>query len=417
MAMKTHSTSKTLIPKLRFPEFRESWDVKAIGELLEERSRPIELQPDKDYALVTVKRRYGGVVPRETLKGKEILVKSQFLVEPNDFLISKRQIVHNACGVVPAELDQSVVSNEYSVLAARSGCEMDFFNYFSQQPSVSRSFMHSSVGIVIEKMLFKLNVWLELRFPFPSPAEQLRIGACLTSLDQLLAAEGRKLEALRTYKKGLMQQLFPRASESRPRLRFPEFADAGGWRETALARVIEVASGQVDPTESPYCDLPHVGGENIESETGNIQGLRSAREDAVISGKYPFDERDILYSKIRPALNKVAAPDFRGICSADIYPIRPSSNELLREYLVYLLRSKSFVEYATKHSVRGKIPKINREALLGYGAFLPSPAEQQRIAACLSSLDAWIIAQSRKMEALRNLKRGLMQQLFPSPEE
>ena len=132
---------KALTPKLRFPEFRESWRAKAVGELLEERPRPIELQPDKEYALVTVKRRYGGVVRRETLKGKEILVKSQFLVEPNDFLISKRQIVHNACGVVPAELDQSIVSNEYSVLTARNGCEMEFFNYFSQQPCVSRSFM------------------------------------------------------------------------------------------------------------------------------------------------------------------------------------------------------------------------------------------------------------------------------------
>jgi len=81
---------KALTPKLRFPEFRESWRAKAVGELLEERPRPIELQPDKEYALVTVKRRYGGVVRRETLKGKEILVKSQFLVEPNDFLISKR---------------------------------------------------------------------------------------------------------------------------------------------------------------------------------------------------------------------------------------------------------------------------------------------------------------------------------------
>src|SRR3546814_9886366 len=183
-------------------------------------------------------------------------------------------------------------------------------------------------------------------------------------------------------------QLFPREGETRPRLRFPEFRDAPEWEERPLGQVIEVASGEVDPTESPYCDLPHVGGENIECESGNLAGLKSAREDGVISGKYLFDERDVLYSKIRPVLNKVAVPDFKGICSADIYPIRPSNGGITQHFLVYLLRSAPFVEYATKHSARGKIPKINREALFAYAAPLPQPEEQQRIADCLSSLDA-----------------------------
>lgn len=56
----------------------------------------------------------------------------------------------------------------------------------------------------------------------------------------------------------------------------------GGWENIPLERLIEIASGQVDPTEAPYCNLPHVGGENIESDTGNLQGLRSASEDGVI---------------------------------------------------------------------------------------------------------------------------------------
>src|SRR5690606_17906934 len=158
------------------------------------------------------------------------------------------------------------------------------------------------------------------------------------------------------------------------------------WKQKPFGRLIEVASGQVDPTEAPYRDLLHVGGENIESHSGDLQSLRSAREDGVISGKYLFDERDVLYSKIRPALNKVATPYFQGVCSADIYPLRPSTDELLREFLVYLLRTDSFVDYAIKHSERGKIPKINREALLAFLALVPKPSEQLRIASCLSSL-------------------------------
>jgi type I restriction enzyme, S subunit len=117
------------------------------------------------------------------------------------------------------------------------------------------------------------------------------------------------------------------------------------WQSFALEDVVAVASGQVDPTEPPYSDMPHVGGDNIESDTGRLVNVRTARELGLTSGKYLFDEMDVLYSKIRPALNKVVAPDFKGICSADIYPFRPLNGKLCREYLVYLLRSQDFLSY------------------------------------------------------------------------
>ena len=182
--------------------------------MLDESARPIEMDDEQEYSLVTVKRRYGGVVSRERLKGRSIKVKSQFIVKTKDFLISQRQIVHNACGLVPADLNGSIVSNEYSVLGPRPECDIEFFNYFSQQPAVSASFLQSSVGIVIEKMLFKLDSWLRLEFPFPPIAEQRRIADCLSSLDARIAAEADKLAALKTHKQGLMQQLFPSPEES-----------------------------------------------------------------------------------------------------------------------------------------------------------------------------------------------------------
>jgi type I restriction enzyme, S subunit len=257
-----------------------------------------------------------------------------------------------------------------------------------------------------------------LEIPLPAVfAEQQKIAECLSSVDELIAAQARKVDALKTHKKGLMQQLFPREGETQPRLRFPEFQDAGEWEEYSLGQLIEIASGQVAPKQPPYCDLPQIGSENIESHSGKLVNVKSAGEKGVISGNYAFDENDILYSKIRPALNKVAAPSFKGICSADIYPIRPADGSLLRGYLVYLLLSQDFLDHAIRNSERGKIPKINREALTTYKALIPSPAEQQRIATCLSSLDALITAETQKHEALKTHKKGLMQQIFPSPEE
>jgi type I restriction enzyme, S subunit len=160
------------------------------------------------------------------------------------------------------------------------------------------------------------------------------------------------------------------------------------WEKFPLRNIVEIASGQVDPRQAPYCDMIHVGGDNIESHSGKLLNLRTASEQGLISGKYRFDQRDVLYSKIRPALNKVVAPAFEGICSADIYPLRPINGRLCREYLVHLLRSDDFLAYTATCSSRTNIPKINRDALFAYEAVLPAMAEQRRIAAILDKADA-----------------------------
>jgi len=250
----------------------------------------------------------------------------------------------------------------------------------------------------------------------PSPLEQQKIADCLSSLDELIAAQAHKVDALKTHKKGLMQQLFPREGETQPRLRFPEFRDAGAWEPKTLGEVVEIASGQVDPTRQPYCDLPQIGSENIQSDSGKLVDVKSARDKGVISGNYAFDENDVLYSKIRPVLNKSAAPAFKGICSADIYPIRPANTGLMRIYLLYLLLSPRFLDYAISKSERGKIPKINRDDLLSFEAIIPPPLEQQRIADCLTALDTFITTATQELATLKTHKKGLMQQLFPSAE-
>jgi type I restriction enzyme, S subunit len=182
-----------------------------------------------------------------------------------------------------------------------------------------------------------------------------------------------------------------------------------------LGQVLDVASGQVDPREAPFCDYPHVGGDNIESGTGVLAGLRPARELGLISGKYVFGPDDVLYSKIRPALNKVALPDFVGICSADMYPLRPRVGVLDRRYLAHLLRRDHFLVFAEKHSSRTNIPKINREALLAYEFRLPSLAEQRRVADILDKVDAVRRKRKEAIALTEELLRSAFLEMFGDP--
>lgn len=182
-----------------------------------------------------------------------------------------------------------------------------------------------------------------------------------------------------------------------------------------LGEVIDVASGQVDPRVDPYSDLPHVGGDNIESGSGRLFGVRTARELNLISGKYEFGPDDVLYSKIRPALNKVALPDFVGICSADMYPLRSRPARIERRYLAYLLRHDDFLSYAEKHSSRTNIPKINRDTLLNYEVRLPPLTEQRHIADILDNADA--IRRKRKgaIALTEELLRSTFLEMFGDP--
>lgn len=125
-----------------------------------------------------------------------------------------------------------------------------------------------------------------------------------------------------------------------------------------------------------YEDYPHIGIDSIEKDTGRIFGYRTISEDGVISGKYLFTPKHIIYSKIRPNLNKVALPDFIGLCSADAYPILVKDTVCTREYFGYTLRSKIFLDYILAFSSRTNLPKVNKSQVEGFKLPLP-PIELQ----------------------------------------
>lgn len=187
--------------------------------------------------------------------------------------------------------------------------------------------------------------------PIPSIQEQERIVAELDLLTGIIDKQKQQLKELDNLAQSVFYDMFGNKANSS--------------RLVSLSDVCSVVKGLVNPNDEPYCNYPHIGGANIESNTGRFVDVKTAKEENLISGKYPFDDTMILYSKIRPNLNKVALPSFVGICSADMYPLIPNSN-INRIYLKYVLTQKEFLSYAISHSGRANIPKINREDLLSY---------------------------------------------------
>lgn len=187
------------------------------------------------------------------------------------------------------------------------------------------------------------------------------------------------------------------------------------WSLHQLDELLTVVSGQVDPHVAPFRDMPNIGGDNIESHSGKLSGVRTPAELGLQSGKYLFKPTDVLYSKIRPYLNKVLIPGFSGVCSADIYALRVDESKLDRHYLVYLLRSDAFLTYTEKHSTRTNIPKINRPALLSFSTYFPPLEEQRRIAAILDKADAVRRKRKEAIALTEELLRSAFLEMFGDP--
>lgn len=140
MSKKNKAEVSKNVPELRFQGFIDAWEQRKFGELLTEVKRPIKMQDDDTYQLVTVKRRNEGIVSRGLFKGKQILVKNYFELHAGDYLISKRQVVHGANGIVPKEMEGAIVSNEYLVSVGNKNITTDFLTIISKLPIMYKMF-------------------------------------------------------------------------------------------------------------------------------------------------------------------------------------------------------------------------------------------------------------------------------------
>ena len=227
---------------------------------------------------------------------------------------------------------------------------------------------------------FKLLKDKFISFP-ESIDEQHRIVARIEELT-------RRAEEVRRLRMAAAQEVSQMFQTEMNRIFLPQ--EMGYWDEYESRYVFDIVRGQVDPMDPPYRDLPHVAPDCIESGTGRLllNRVKTPRELRLASGKYHFKTDQVLYSKIRPNLRKVALPSFEGTCSADMYSLIPNTGLVTREFLALALLSPPFTQYAVENSDRNAMPKINRSKLFAYKMKLPGKELQEEITARIREIQA-----------------------------
>lgn len=183
------------------------WEILKLRDILDEISEPISMKNDIYYQLISIRRRNGGIFKREILPGKKILTKDLHRVIPGTFLIANRQIVHGACAYVTDEFKDTVVSSAYTTLKGKENCNTRFFSWVAKTPLMYKYFLNASQGVVIEKMNFHLDEWLEFPLFMPPLSEQEDITKVFESINYEISKEEEYLKKLFAQKTALMQDL------------------------------------------------------------------------------------------------------------------------------------------------------------------------------------------------------------------
>ncbi len=400
------------VPQIRFAEFTREWNDVKIGSVLAEIKRPVELMDNENYQLVTVKRRNEGVVPRAILKGKNILVKNYFSVKAGDYLISKRQVVHGANGIVPNSLDGAVVSNEYLVVTDSDDITARFWTVTSIRPEMHRLFFISSYGVDIEKLVFDVTDWKNRTITIPRITEQKSITDYFQKLDNLINQHQQKHDKLSSIKKAILEKMFPKQGETIPEIRFKGFG--GEWVSNPIGEICGATFGGGTPSTNETAfwqgEIPWIQSSDIkDGSVSSVAAKKYITKAAITKSATKLISGNSIAIVTRVGVGKLSLMQSDYATSQDFLSL--SDLKINSQYAVFVIWKKLQIE---KEQVQGtSIKGITKEELLGKLISYPESVEEQTtIGNFFQKLDILINQHQHQITKLNNIKQACLSKIF-----
>lgn len=410
------SNDKNLTPQLRFPEFKNSgeWEEKKLGEIS---SIVKEKLGKNNYTLLSITAGHGLVSQLEKF-GKEIAGSSY----ENYIVIHKNDFAYNKSATKDYQSGYVALLKTYDVAAVPNSIFLCFridetiLNVFFLEQLFKFNYHDKYLRKLIQigaRAHGSLNIsnkdFFSIPIPVPPLKEQKKIAGFLSSVDELLEQEKIKLENLKEYKKGLLQNLFPKENQKVPDLRFPEFKNSGDWEEKQLGELTFDINEHNNSNSIKVLSVTNTYG-IVEQE--EVFKKIIASED--LSNYKVIKKGDIAYN---PSRINVGSVDILhkyelGIMSPMYVVVRCQANILNNVFLKQWLISNTFYSLLERNLQGGVRKSLPYNLFKEMKILIPSLKEQQKIADFLSSVDELIIEQVKKIQILQEYKQGLLQKLF-----
>lgn len=409
---------KRRVPKLRFPGFTDEWEKRKLGDVC----------TSFEYGLNAAATSYDGMnkylritdiddrshrfiysdltSPDTDIRGAEHykLSEGDILFARTGASVGKTYLYRRSDGVV-----------YYAGFLIRAKIKPDYDAEFIFQNTLSNNY-DKFIRITSQRSGqpgVNAQEYVGYWFFVPTLDEQKKIGVLLAHLDHLNTLHQLKLEHLQRLKKCLLQKMFPKNGEKVPELRFPEFTDT--WEQRKLGKLTSLITKGTTPIDkSGTGTINFIKIECIDSSSGEITITSKISEDEHNGHlrRSQLQENDILFS-IAGTLGRVTAVN-QAILPANtnqaLAIIRLKSECI--SYITTYLKAKAVADFVRRNPTVGAQPNLSLEQVGSLEIALPSIDEQRQIGSFFRSLDHLITLHQRKLEHVKDLKKGLLQQIF-----
>ncbi|MHB1420958.1 MAG: restriction endonuclease subunit S [Bacillota bacterium] len=377
----------------------DEWDVKQLKHILNQVERKVS-KPQDGYWRLGLRSHAKGTFHEFVGDPDSIAMEELFLVAENDLIVNITFAWEHAIALANRDDEGKLVSHRFPTYVFNAKACPYFYKYYVIQSYFKKMLSDISPGGAGRNRVMSKSSFQKLFAVLPPLPEQEKIAEILSTWDKAIELKEQLIAEKKQLKKWLMQNLLT------GKKRLPGFADE--WQKFEVGKVISQSSNKINPIIEKQT-FKCIELEHIESETGRLLG--STISSIQKSNKSYFAKGDVLFGKLRPYLKKFHYAKHEGVCSSEIWVLRPKTKDMLSKYLFYTVQSSKFIDKCCVSS-GSKMPRADWDYVLSLVIYLPSLLEQTAIAEFLSTVDRKIDLHEKQLEELKKQKKALMQLLL-----
>lgn len=381
------------VPKIRFKGFTDDWEERKLSSGLREYTDRVIVEDDKEYYQISVRNNFGGITLRGSKMGNKIGRKRQAKINltkyPQTLIFTRQTVEQGGIGWVEKYCDGAIVTENMPTISLDTSV---FSKYFLTNLFQTKIFYKNAILDNIEggsaQIAIHESKFLSSTLLFPNLDEQEKIGSFFKQIDETITLHQRKCEQTKELKKFMLQKMFPKKGEKNPEIRFPGFTD--DWEQRKFADFIDVNSGKdYKHLNSGSIPVYGTGGYmlSVDRALSDIDAIGIGRKGTIDKPyllKAPFWTVDTLFYAV------------------------PKQNIDL-QFSLSIFKKINWKKFDESTGV----PSLSKTVINSVSVSVPSYEEQQKIGEYFSNLDHIITLHQRKCEQLKELKKFMLQNMFP----
>ena len=401
-------------PQLRFEGFTDDWEERKLSSGLREYTDRVIVEDDKEYYQISVRNNFGGITLRGSKMGNKIGRKRQAKINltkyPQTLIFTRQTVEQGGIGWVDKYCDGAIVTENMPTISLDTSV---FSKYFLTNLFQTRIFYKNAILDNIEggsaQIAIHESKFLSSTLLFPNLDEQEKIGQFFKQLDDTIDLHQRKLDLLKEQKKGYLQKMFPKNGAKVPELRFAGFAD--DWEERKLKELGDIQTGNTPPTSN----LDNYSTDGVLWVTPTdikmlvISDTAKKLSEVGVTKARIAKAGSILVTSIA-SIGKNTLVTMDAGFNQQINSLTPTPKN---DSYFLLTQSEKWSEKMKKTAASATMQIVNKTDFSNISTFVPvHKEEQQKIGLFFKQLDNTITLHQRKLDLLKEQKKGFLQKMF-----